>query len=96
MAQQPKVAVVTGANKGIGLEVLQLAHPYIGAFPSQLMVARSTETYSRTCMRTQISRTLGRVPGIVCVMGCRNMQVFNFHLVLLESNASFLASFIPG
>jgi len=41
MSDQQRVAVVTGANKGIGLEV---------------------------------SRILGRVPGIVCVMGCRNEQ----------------------
>mmetsp|Transcript_52124 Transcript_52124/g.84229 ORF Transcript_52124/g.84229 Transcript_52124/m.84229 type:complete len:319 (+) Transcript_52124:27-983(+) len=39
---QQRVAVVTGANKGIGLEV---------------------------------SRILGRQPGVLCVMGCRNAQL---------------------
>lgn len=42
LAQQPRVAVVTGANKGIGLEV---------------------------------ARILGSVPGVLCVIGCRNTQL---------------------
>ena len=57
---QQRVAVVTGANKGIGLEV---------------------------------SRILGRQPGVLCVMGCRNAQVRCFICLPTPSSSYTIKSF---